>query len=55
MAEDDDDADVDANPGHHQIALADVALESIHALFNLIFNCDRNCQRQDGWLSAFKY
>ena len=47
VAEDDDDADVDSNPGHHQVTLADVALdmkqiECIHALFNSIFNCDCN-------------
>ena len=47
VAEDNDDADVDSNPGHHQVPLADVALdikqiESIHALINLIFNFDCN-------------
>ena len=28
VAEDDDDADVDSNTGHHQVALADVALDT---------------------------
>ena len=28
VAEDDDDADVDADAGHHQVALADVALDT---------------------------
>ena len=29
VAEDDDDADVDSNTGHHQVALADVALHGV--------------------------
>ena len=28
VAEDDDDADVDSNTGHHQVTLADVALDA---------------------------
>ena len=33
VAEDDDDADVDADAGHHQVTLADVALDTeLHGL-----------------------